>query len=148
MKIGSVMMMLLFVGLIVGTVVTIFEDVEVNYPEINATEDLDELTGTYSYSDAINSSMSSIKVRWESFGDANTAWEKFTGLIGMVPIPFALMLLPGKIIISSLNQGISFISHAGAALNIPVFVINLGVVALLVGIVLALVNWWHSREKM
>ena len=148
MKLSGTLFMLLFVVLIVGTVVMIFQDLETNYPEIEASEELETLTGTYDFNEGIEASMNEIKEKWDDFQNADTAWEKFQGLIGMVPIPFILLFLPGKILIASLDQGITFISQAGSTLKIPGFVIVLATTGLLVGIVLSLINWWHSRERL
>jgi len=147
MKISGYIMVLLFVSFVVAAVGMIVSDIESNYPEMSSKAEFVELKEKYSFEDNIKTEMEFLRNQINKFSDADTAWEKFIGVVGMVPIPFVIMYMPLKVLTLSLNNGYYLIEDIGATVGVPPPIIAIGTIALLVIIIFKLISWWHAKEK-
>jgi hypothetical protein len=153
MKLSGFIVILLFVSFVFLSVGIIVSDIEKNYPDTYESdyenqENITTLQERYSFEDNIETEMEILKDRLESFSQAETGWETFKAVVGMIPVPFVIMYVPAKVIGLTLVNGYLLIEDAGSILGIPKGVIGIGVVALLVIVIFKLISWWHAKERI
>jgi hypothetical protein len=153
MKLSGFVIALLFVSFVFLTMGIIITDIEKSYPNSYDVDYVDEesisdLSDRYNFRDSIVGNVTDLKKRFENFNDAEGAWETFKGLLGMIPIPFVILLVPVKVLLMVVTNGYLLVEDMGRIIGVPILVINMGLGVLLVIVIFKLVSWWHTKEKI
>jgi len=128
MKISSLIMYLLMVGVVFFSFALISTDINNYYPEtaINSSE----WDGEYDYVQRLNDSVNPLKEKYEVIEDEEQGW--YTKLwAGISAIPYAVILFP-RVLFSGLAIGSEAFSNFLYALAIPSYII----LALLIGMMI------------
>ena len=140
MKVSSFVFMLLTIGLIFTIVGLIINDNETEYGvDIDSSWE-DE----WDYSTEINSSVHSLKDKFDTISDEEEGW--FTRIsAGIVAIPEAVIFVP-RVILQTLGNSLNFVAGAGEVIGIPPEIITFGIIAVIVGVIFALVAYWRRYK--
>lgn len=145
MRSGSIISIILLVGLVFTIFGLVIADFQTQYP----TETVDNSTwiGFYdeNYTQQINESSLRLQANLEEISDEDN-WFTNVGQ-GLVVIPNAVLNVFG-ILIASMSNGAKIFIQSGVIFGIPTAVMVFGTVALIVLIVFSLINWWHSKTPL
>jgi len=144
MRSSSVVMIVLLVGLVFAIFSSIMVDFRGNYDN-----DIDNSSWTGFYNEEYTTGMDNdAKNLTEALQNIGTESNFFTKIgAGVVAITKAVLLVPKMIFNSLVNAGKILIEAQnifGLPMAVMVF-INLG---LAVAVIFALVNWWHSKDRI
>lgn len=141
MKLSGVILIVLGVGLIFALVGSIVSDMETQYPDVVVNK---SWSTEYDYSVKINDSMSLLKREFEVITDEETGWFAKIG-VSIAAIPTAILTMV-SVVFKTMIYGTTVFTSVGTKIGIPDFVINIGIIALLVLIVFALISFFQGQK--
>ena len=141
MKISSIMMITLIVGLIIVAFTSIVGDMQEQYPVNDINQSSWANIYDTEYTDYLNKSATDLKNQFEEISDED-AWFTNVGQ-GLVAIP-SVILNVFQIAIKSMTNLVAIFMNIGS-IYLPTKVMVFGVIALLIIVVISLVNWWHTK---
>jgi len=139
-KLATFVMSVLVVGLAFAMISSIVSDFENQYPDTEVDSNWSE----YDKSEQINNSVYGLKKDFDTIGDESEGW--FTKLgAGISAIPQAVIAVP-SVIFTTFSNGVNIMSDAAKEIGIPSFVIPFAIIALIVGVIFAIISYWRRYE--
>lgn len=144
MRSGSIITIVLMVGLVFAIFTSIMIDFQSQY-----ANDIDNssYTGFYNdeYTNQINDSATDLQDALENIGSESNFFTKIGA--GVVAISKAILILPKIIILSLVNAG-KIIIEAQNVFGLPAPVMIFINIGLIIAVIFSLVNWWHSETPV
>ncbi|MHA1225339.1 MAG: hypothetical protein ACTSPV_01185 [Candidatus Hodarchaeales archaeon] len=140
MKLETIVIMVVVVGLIFTIVGLMANDLKTQYPDV----EVENLTGKYDYSSKIDNSATKIINYFRDIGEEEGGWKILTGITA---IPLAVIQVV-SLILSSLGYGVDIVTGLGTELGIDDVVLSFIVIMITIVIIFALIKFWRKTEPV
>ncbi len=140
MKLETIVMLVIVVGLVFAIVGLMQADLKTQYPDVET----ENLTGKYDYTSDINQSASKISDYFQKIGDTKGGWQV---LVGIAAFPFAVIEAV-MLILKSLTSGVSIITGLGTELGINSVILGFIIMMVTITILFALIKFWRKTEPV